>query len=73
MLENAGDCFGIGHFANHAKFPGDFMVVPRTVEHRPRSLTDQPVVLMFESSTTLNTGNADSDLTIRDLKRLEPV
>jgi hypothetical protein len=56
MLENAGDCFGIGHFANHAKFPGDFMVV-----------------LMFESSTTLNTGNADSDLTIRDLKRLEPM
>ena len=49
---------------------GDFMVVPRGVEHRPRSLTDEPVVLMFEPATTLNTGNATSDLTVTDLKRL---
>ena len=49
---------------------GDFIVVPRTVEHRPRSLTLEPVVLMFEPATTLNTGNANSDLTVTDLKRL---
>ena len=49
---------------------GDFIVVPRTVEHRPRSLTPEPVVLMFEPATTLNTGNANSDLTVTDLKRL---
>jgi len=49
---------------------GDFIVVPRAVEHRPRSLTKEPVVLMFEPSTTLNTGNAKSDLTVTDLKRL---
>jgi mannose-6-phosphate isomerase-like protein (cupin superfamily) len=49
---------------------GDFIVVPRGVEHRPRSLTHQPVVLMFEPSTTLNTGNARSDFTVTDLKRL---
>jgi mannose-6-phosphate isomerase-like protein (cupin superfamily) len=49
---------------------GDFIVVPRTVEHRPRSLTKEPVVLMFEPTTTLNTGNAKSDLTVTDLKRL---
>jgi hypothetical protein len=24
MLENAGDCFGIGYFANHAKIPAAF-------------------------------------------------
>jgi mannose-6-phosphate isomerase-like protein (cupin superfamily) len=35
---------------------GDFVVVPRGVEHRPRSLSPEPVVLMFEPSTTLNTG-----------------
>ena len=53
---------------------GDFLVVPRTVEHRPRSLTDEPVVMMFEPSTTLNTGDAESDLTIEGaLKRLTPV
>jgi mannose-6-phosphate isomerase-like protein (cupin superfamily) len=49
---------------------GDFIVVPRTVEHRPRSLTNEPVVLMFEPATTLNTGNAESDLTVTELKRL---
>ncbi|WP_217574349.1 cupin domain-containing protein [Mesorhizobium sp. GbtcB19] len=49
---------------------GDFIVVPRGVEHRPRSLTAEPVVLMFEPATTLNTGNARSDLTVTDLKRL---
>ncbi|MER8549834.1 cupin domain-containing protein [Mesorhizobium sp. M0684] len=49
---------------------GEFIVVPRAVEHRPRSLSEQPVVLMFEPATTLNTGNAKSDLTAADLKRL---
>ena len=49
---------------------GDFLVVPRGVEHRPRSLSKEPVVLMFEPATTLNTGNAKSDLTVADLKRL---
>ncbi|TIL83805.1 MAG: cupin domain-containing protein, partial [Mesorhizobium sp.] len=48
---------------------GEFIVVPRSVEHRPRSLSEQPVVLMFEPATTLNTGNAKSDLTVADLKR----
>jgi mannose-6-phosphate isomerase-like protein (cupin superfamily) len=49
---------------------GDFIVVPRGVEHRPRSMTSEPVVLMFEPSTTVNTGSASSDLTVTDLKRL---
>ena len=49
---------------------GDFLVVPKTVEHRPRSLTSEPVVLMVEPNTTLNTGNAESALTVRDLGRL---
>lgn len=49
---------------------GEFIVVPRAVEHRPRSLSEEPVVLMFEPATTLNTGNAKSDLTVANLKRL---
>ena len=49
---------------------GDFVVVPRGVEHRPRSLSPEPVVLMFEPSTTLNTGDATSELTVRELERL---
>jgi mannose-6-phosphate isomerase-like protein (cupin superfamily) len=49
---------------------GDFIVVPRGIEHRPRSMTAEPIVLMFEPSSTLNTGNAKSDLTVAELKRL---
>jgi mannose-6-phosphate isomerase-like protein (cupin superfamily) len=49
---------------------GDFVVIPRGVEHRPRSLSPEPVVLMFEPATTLNTGNAASALTVRELERL---
>ena len=50
--------------------PGELIVVPRGVEHRPRSLSREPVVLMFEPSTTLNTGDATSALTVRELERL---
>ena len=49
---------------------GDFLVVPKGVEHRPRSLSHEPIVLMFEPATTLNTGNAESDLTVAELERL---
>ncbi len=51
---------------------GDFLVVPRGVEHRPRSLTPEPVALMFEPAGTLNTGDADSALTVAEPKRLAP-
>jgi mannose-6-phosphate isomerase-like protein (cupin superfamily) len=49
---------------------GDFIVVAKGVEHRPRSLSHEPIVLMFEPATTLNTGNAESDLTVSELERL---
>ncbi len=51
---------------------GDYITVPRTVEHRPRSLSPEPVVLMFEPATTLNTGETTSELTVSELKRLKP-
>ncbi len=50
---------------------GDFMVVPCGVEHRPRSLTVEPIVMMFEPTSTLNTGNVTSDLTVEKLKQLQ--
>ncbi|NRA30912.1 MAG: cupin domain-containing protein [Parvularculaceae bacterium] len=53
---------------------GEFLNVPKGVEHRPRSLTEAPIVLLFEQSSTLNTGDAEnSDLTVTDLKQLKPV
>lgn len=49
---------------------GDFVVVPRGIEHRPRSLTKEPVVLMFEPATTVNTGSAQSRFTVTELDRI---
>ena len=48
---------------------GDILIVPRGVEHRP--VADAEVeVLLFEPSTTLNTGNLVNERTIRDPKHL---
>jgi len=42
---------------------GEFLIVPRGVEHRP--VADQEVhVLLFEPATTLNTGNVVSERTV---------
>jgi len=44
----------------------EFLIVPRGVEHKP--VADEEVwVMLFEPTSTLNTGNAKSDLTKNDL------
>lgn len=49
--------------------PGEFLIVPRGVEHRP--VADQEVsVLLFEPATTVNTGSAGGELTRTELERL---
>jgi mannose-6-phosphate isomerase-like protein (cupin superfamily) len=40
---------------------GEIIVVPKGVEHRPVA-KEEVEVLLFESATTVNTGDADSDL-----------
>jgi mannose-6-phosphate isomerase-like protein (cupin superfamily) len=48
---------------------GEFLVVPRGVEHRP--VADEEVhVLLFEPASTLNTGNVSNERTVADLERL---
>jgi mannose-6-phosphate isomerase-like protein (cupin superfamily) len=48
---------------------GDFLIVPRGVEHRP--VADQEVeVILFEPATTLNTGNVTSERTREVVDRL---
>jgi mannose-6-phosphate isomerase-like protein (cupin superfamily) len=48
---------------------GEFIVVPRGVEHRP--VADEEVhVLLFEPATTLNTGNVVNERTVSELERL---
>ena len=50
---------------------GEFLCVPRGMEHRPRALTPEPVVIMVEPASTLNTGDADSALTVANPKYLQ--
>ena len=49
--------------------PGDFLIVPRGVEHRPVA-EEEVEVLLFEPASTLNTGNLVSERTIRSPGRL---
>ena len=41
---------------------GEFLIVPRGVEHRPNA-ENEVEVLLFEPASTLNTGNTEGDLT----------
>jgi mannose-6-phosphate isomerase-like protein (cupin superfamily) len=50
--------------------PGEFIVVPRGVEHCPKALTAEVHVLLIEPRTTLNTGNVVNERTVRDLERI---
>lgn len=46
--------------------PGEMMIVPKGVEHRP--VADEEVhVVLFEPATTLNTGQVVNERTKRDL------
>lgn len=48
---------------------GEFIVVPRGVEHKPVA-DEEAWILLFEPATTLNTGNVENDLTLRELDRV---
>lgn len=45
---------------------GDFLIVPKGVEHRPNA-AEETWVMMFEPATTLNTGNVENELTKKEL------
>ena len=48
---------------------GEFLIVPRGVEHRP--VADEEVhVLLFEPANTLNTGNVENERTVAQLDRI---
>lgn len=50
--------------------PGEFIIVPRGVEHCPLALTDEVHVVLLEPKTTLNTGNVVNERTVRNLDRI---
>jgi mannose-6-phosphate isomerase-like protein (cupin superfamily) len=48
---------------------GEFIVVPRGVEHRPVA-EEECWILLFEPATTLNTGNVENERTLHELDRV---
>ena len=48
---------------------GEFVIVPRGVEHLPVA-EEEVQVLLLEPKSTLNTGNVQSELTVAELKRV---
>lgn len=49
--------------------PGEFIIVPRGVEHKP--VAEQEVeILLFEPASTLNTGNVENERTQKNLQKI---
>lgn len=49
--------------------PGEFIIVPHGVEHKP--VADEEVeLLLFEPSSTLNTGNVENERTRTQLEKI---
>ena len=48
---------------------GEFIVIPRGVEHRPVA-EEEVSVILFEPATTLNTGNVKNELTQHKLQHV---
>ena len=50
--------------------PGQFHVVPAGVDHQPVA-EEECRVLLFEPANTVNTGNVESERTVRDERRID--
>jgi mannose-6-phosphate isomerase-like protein (cupin superfamily) len=48
---------------------GEFIVVPRGVEHKPVA-EEECWILLFEPAATLNTGNVENEMTLHELDRV---
>ena len=48
---------------------GEFIVIPRGVEHKPVA-DEECWVILFEPASTLNTGNLQNERTVRELGRV---
>jgi mannose-6-phosphate isomerase-like protein (cupin superfamily) len=50
--------------------PGEFIIVPHGVEHRPEALGGECHVMLIEPKGTVNTGNVVTEKTHIDLERI---
>ncbi len=49
--------------------PGEFLIVPKGVSHKPKAVGEVEV-LLFEPASTLNTGNQINERTKKELDRI---
>ena len=49
--------------------PGEFIIVPKGVEHKPVA-DDEVHILLFEPASTLNTGNVENERTRKVLEKI---
>jgi mannose-6-phosphate isomerase-like protein (cupin superfamily) len=49
--------------------PGEFVIIPHGVDHRP-SADEETHIMLLEPKSTLNTGNVESERTVHELQRL---
>ena len=49
---------------------GEIIIVPKGVEHRPRTENEEVHILLFEPATTINTGSIINDKTKTDLEKI---
>ena len=48
---------------------GEFIIVPRMVEHKPVA-EEEVEILLFEPASTLNTGNVENERTKKNLEKI---
>jgi mannose-6-phosphate isomerase-like protein (cupin superfamily) len=49
--------------------PGEFLIIPRGIEHKPVAEAEVQV-LLFEPASTLNTGNVRAEQTVEHLEQI---
>ena len=49
---------------------GEFLIMPRGIEHKPVA-REEVEIMLFEPASTVNTGNINNELTRKELKHLK--
>jgi mannose-6-phosphate isomerase-like protein (cupin superfamily) len=47
----------------------EFFIIPKGIEHKPVA-KDEVLVMMFEPIDTINTGNIESNITIKEIEKI---
>lgn len=49
---------------------GEIIIVPKGIEHRPRTENEEVQILLFEPASTINTGETTNEYTKTDLEKI---